>query len=48
MSSHRPYRKALDIGKAIEEIVTNSGIFYDKEVVTACVDLIKERPDLLS
>ena len=48
MSSHRPYRQALGINEAIDEIVTNSGILYDDRVVKTCVNLIKERPDLLS
>ncbi|MCK4309709.1 MAG: PAS domain S-box protein, partial [Candidatus Atribacteria bacterium] len=33
MSSHRPYRPALGIDKALEEISQNRGIFYDPEVV---------------
>lgn len=39
MSSHRPYRAALGIDKALEEIKTNAGILYDPEVVKICVEL---------
>lgn len=35
MSSHRPYRPALGIEKALEEISKNKGAFYDPEVVDA-------------
>jgi PAS domain S-box-containing protein len=44
MSSHRPYRPALGIGAALEEITQNSGRLYDPAVVEACVNLFtKER-----
>ena len=33
MASHRPYRPASGIGKALEEIHRNSGILYDTAVV---------------
>lgn len=39
MSSHRPYRPALGIEIALEEIVKNSGKLYDPAVVEACVNL---------
>jgi len=42
MSSHRPYRAALGIDKALEEIAKNRGILYDPEVVDACIKLFKE------
>lgn len=35
MASHRPYRPALGIEKALDEISENKGIFYDPEVVDA-------------
>ncbi len=41
MVSHRPYRASKDVGEAIEEIIKNSGILYDKEVVAACIDVIE-------
>jgi len=42
MSSHRPYRPALGIDKALEEISMNKGKLYDPDVVDACVKLFKE------
>ena len=39
MSSHRPYRPALGIDKALEEIQQNRGVLYDSNVVDACVRL---------
>ena len=43
MSSHRPYRPALGIDKALEEITQNKGILYDPEVVDVCLKLFKEK-----
>lgn len=43
MTSHRPYRPALGIHKALEEIERNKGILYDKEVVEACIRLFKDK-----
>ena len=43
MSSHRPYRPALGIEKALEEISQNKGILYDPEVVDTCLKLFKEK-----
>jgi HD-GYP domain-containing protein (c-di-GMP phosphodiesterase class II) len=42
MSSHRPYRPALGLGRALEEISQASGILYDSEVVAACLKLLKK------
>jgi PAS domain S-box-containing protein/putative nucleotidyltransferase with HDIG domain len=42
MSSHRPYRPALGVERALEEITTNRGKLYDPEVVDACVSLFEE------
>ena len=42
MSSHRPYRPALGIDRAISEITANKGTYYDPDVVDACVALFKE------
>ncbi len=39
MSSHRPYRPALGIEKALKEIVGNRGSLYDTNVVDACMAL---------
>jgi len=43
MSSHRPYRPALGIDAALEEISKNKGILYDPEVVDSCIKLFKEK-----
>jgi len=43
MSSHRPYRPTLGVHEALVEILQNRGIFYDPEVVDACVKLFKEK-----
>jgi len=43
MSSHRPYRPALGIDKALEEISQNRGILYNPEAVDICIKLFKER-----
>ncbi len=40
ISSHRPYRPALGIDAALEEIKTNSGKLYDPAVVDACVRVL--------
>ena len=42
MTNHRPYRPALGIDKALEEINKNKGIFYDPQVVDTCMRLFKE------
>ena len=41
MASHRPYRPALGINKALEEISNNKGKIYDPDVVDACLELFK-------
>jgi len=43
MASHRPYRPALGIDKALEEISQNKGILYDPKVVDVCLKLFKEK-----
>jgi putative nucleotidyltransferase with HDIG domain len=40
MSSHRPYRPALGLEAALQEITKSSGILYDPEVVDACLKLL--------
>ncbi len=42
MASDRPYRPALGLKIALEEISKNSGKFYDPQVVSACVRLFEE------
>ena len=41
MASHRPYRPALGIDKALEEISKNKGKLYDPDAVDACLELFK-------
>ncbi|HWP97634.1 MAG TPA: PAS domain S-box protein [Syntrophomonadaceae bacterium] len=43
MSSHRPYRPAFGLEKALHEIVKNKGTSYDPEVVDACIRLFMEK-----
>jgi putative nucleotidyltransferase with HDIG domain len=43
MASHRPYRPALGIDKALEEISNNKGILYDSDVVDACTKLFCDK-----
>ncbi|MBI3222199.1 MAG: HD-GYP domain-containing protein, partial [Nitrosomonadales bacterium] len=40
MASHRPYRAALGMPAALEEITRNSGVLYDAQVVEACRKVI--------
>ncbi|BCO08229.1 two-component system response regulator [Desulfolithobacter dissulfuricans] len=42
MSSHRPYRPALGIDTALEEINRHRGTLYDADVVEACHNLFGE------
>jgi putative two-component system response regulator len=42
MSSHRPYRPALGIDEALEEIASKKGILYDDDVANSCIRLFKE------
>jgi putative nucleotidyltransferase with HDIG domain len=39
IASHRPYRPALGLDKALEEVSQKRGILYDPEVVDACLRL---------
>jgi len=43
MASHRPYRPALGIDKALEEISQSGGILYDPDVVDACLKIFAEK-----
>ena len=43
MASHRPYRPALGIDQALEEIVRNQGTLFAPGVVDACVRLFTEK-----
>ena len=49
MISHRPYRPALGMTKALEEIQQGKGIRYHGESVDACIELIlEEKLELIS
>jgi len=47
MASHRPYRAALGIDAALNEIEKNRGIFYDEVVADACLRLFREKSFML-
>ena len=42
IASHRPYRPALGIDKALEEISKKKDILYDAEVADYCIKIFKE------
>jgi HD-GYP domain-containing protein (c-di-GMP phosphodiesterase class II) len=43
MASHRPYRPALGIHAALDEIKKNRGTLYDTGAVDACLRLFREK-----
>ncbi len=43
MASHRPYRPALGIDVALDEIEKNAGVLYDANVVDVCLRLFREK-----
>ena len=43
ITSHRPYRPALGLDAAMEEITKNKGILYDADVVDACITLLTKK-----
>lgn len=43
MSSHRPYRPAFSLEKALLEIIHKKGVLYPPEVVDACVTLFNDK-----
>ncbi|HEY9053728.1 MAG TPA: HD domain-containing phosphohydrolase [Rectinemataceae bacterium] len=47
MASYRPYRPALGIEAALEEIENGKGICYDGSVVEACLRLFREKEFVL-
>jgi putative nucleotidyltransferase with HDIG domain len=47
IASHRPYRPALGIDAAIEEIEKHRGIWFDPDVVDATLRLIRDKGYLL-
>ena len=42
MASHRPYRPALGLQAALDEISRNKGKLYDPKVVDACLTVLKK------
>lgn len=43
MVSHRPYRPALGLDAALEEVTLNKGRIFDATVVDACIRLFREQ-----
>jgi len=43
MASHRPYRPALGIDEALEEISQNKGVLYDPQVVDVCLKVLRKK-----
>lgn len=43
MASHRPYRPALGLDKALAEVEKNAGLLYDTEVAAACLRLFRDK-----
>ena len=43
MASYRPYRPALGIDVALDEIEKNKGILYDPDAAGACISLFRNR-----
>lgn len=43
MVSHRPYRPARPVEEALSHIEANAGTLYDKAVVSACLQLVRDR-----
>jgi PAS domain S-box-containing protein/putative nucleotidyltransferase with HDIG domain len=42
MSSHRPYRPALGLDSALDEIRSGRGVAYDADVVDACLAVLEQ------
>lgn len=40
IASHRPYRPALGMPAAMEEIIRNRGVLYDAQVLDACLQVL--------
>jgi PAS domain S-box-containing protein/putative nucleotidyltransferase with HDIG domain len=43
MASHRPYRAALGLDKALEEIAGNKGVKYDPQAADVCLKLFAKK-----
>ncbi|MEA2065568.1 MAG: hypothetical protein U9O65_00470 [Thermotogota bacterium] len=42
MTSHRPYRPALEFNEAFNEIRNNAGMLYNETAVKVCLELFEE------
>jgi len=42
IASHRPYRPALGVEMAVEELRRNRGVRFDPDVVDACLEVVQE------
>ncbi len=42
MTFKRPYRKALGINKALDEIIKNKGILYDNDISKLCLNIFRK------
>lgn len=42
IASHRPYRPALGIDRALEELKINQSHLYDKEICNSCIELFEK------
>ena len=45
MHSHRPYRSALGLNQALEEITSFKGTLYEAAVVEACMKVMRDSAD---
>jgi PAS domain S-box-containing protein len=43
MASHRPYRPAIGLNAALDEIEKNKGTLYDEDAADACLRLFREK-----
>ena len=43
ISAHRPYRPGLGVEAALEEITRQRGVYYDSQIVDACMALFREK-----
>jgi PAS domain S-box-containing protein/putative nucleotidyltransferase with HDIG domain len=43
MASHRPFRPALGLDRALDEILKNGGVLYESRAVDSCLRLFKDK-----
>lgn len=43
MSTHRPYRAGHGLAKALDEIISHCGVWYDEKIVHTCLNIFKEK-----